>query len=102
MDLGACAEEVDRFCSDPGEKHKAGDKPRCYRQAKGSRVYVLGCGVPRSPAESLAKPFPSPFFLIFPKQRMKSPTSQNRMWRKAITKPHQALCIVEGVLPSRA
>lgn len=96
MDLGACAEEADRFCNGPGEKHKAGGKSRCYRQAKGSR----GCGVAHSPAETLAKPFPSPFFLILPKWRMKSPTSQKRTWGKAIPKPHQALCTLEGVWAS--
>ena len=72
MDFWACAEEADRLCNGPGKKHKAGGKTRCYRRAKGSRVYALGRGVACSAAESSAKSFLSPC-LIFPTWIMKFP-----------------------------
>jgi len=91
MDFWACAEEADRLCNGPGKKHKAGGETRCYRRAKGSRVYALGCGVACSAAESLAKSFLSPC-LIFPMWIMTFLHGSKRKLGEIYTKGPIRLC----------
>lgn len=91
MDFWACAEEADRLCNGPGKKHKAGGKTRCFRRAKGSRVYALGHGVAYSAAESLAKSLLSPC-LIFPTWIMKFPHLSKMNLGEIYTKGPIKLC----------